>query len=90
MSLLLLFHFSSTPKKDKTARWKNRNLCRVFVMHPGPEVYHFILHARQTLSLLEEIVAAIKINFFILKMVSDNELDMSSGNKNEGTCFDWN
>lgn len=52
-------------------------------MHTGPEVYHFILHARQTLSLLEEIVAAIKINFFILKMVSDNELDMSLGNKDD-------
>lgn len=30
-------------------------------------------------SLLGEIVAAIKINFFILKTASDNELDMSSG-----------
>lgn len=50
MSLLLLFHFPSTPEKDKTARWKNRNLCRVFVMHTGPEVYHFIPHARQTLA----------------------------------------
>lgn len=40
-------------------------------MHTGPKVYHFILHARQTLSLLEEIVAAIKINFFILKMVDN-------------------